>query len=58
MALGKSWDSDSDKPFFHVMPRDGWLNGEASEGSMRQKNVWCWSCMPHSLEGIALLTAS
>jgi len=27
MALGKSRDKDSDKPFFHVMPRDGWLNG-------------------------------
>ena len=25
--IGKSWDMDSDKPFFHVMPRDGWLNG-------------------------------
>jgi hypothetical protein len=27
MALGKSMDKDSDKPFYHVMPRDGWLNG-------------------------------
>jgi hypothetical protein len=25
-ALGKSWQLDPDKPWFHVMPRDGWLN--------------------------------
>lgn len=26
--IGKSWDMDTDKPYFHVMPRDGWLNGK------------------------------
>ena len=40
MGLGKSWDSDNDKPSFHVMPRDGWLNGEASGSSMRHIDVW------------------
>ena len=25
-VLGTSWDQDSDKPWFHVMPRTGWLN--------------------------------
>eukprot|EP00884_Botryococcus_braunii_P020058 jgi/Botrbrau1/6736/Bobra.0324s0022.1 len=25
-ALGDSWDKDLDKPWFHVMPREGWLN--------------------------------
>lgn len=24
--LGESWDKDPDKPWFHVMPREGWLN--------------------------------
>ena len=24
--LGTSWDQDSNKPWFHVMPRTGWLN--------------------------------
>lgn len=24
--LGSSWLRDPDKPWFHVMPRDGWLN--------------------------------
>ena len=24
-AIGNSWKKDSDKPFYHVMPRDGWL---------------------------------
>ena len=24
--LGQSWQLDPDKPWFHVMPRDGWLN--------------------------------
>ncbi|KAK9839842.1 hypothetical protein WJX81_005428 [Elliptochloris bilobata] len=24
--LGRSWALDPDKPWFHVMPRDGWLN--------------------------------
>ncbi len=27
-GIGKSWDMDTDKPYFHVMPRDGWLNGD------------------------------
>lgn len=25
-ALGTSWHADPDKPWFHVMPREGWLN--------------------------------
>lgn len=26
-GIGPLWEKDSDKPIFHVMPRDGWLNG-------------------------------
>ena len=25
-ALGRAWQLDPDKPWFHVMPRNGWLN--------------------------------
>ena len=29
-GLGPSWVNDQDKPYYHVMPRDGWINGDAS----------------------------
>ena len=25
-SLGESWALDPDKPWYHVMPRTGWLN--------------------------------
>lgn len=25
-SLGDSWKSDPDKPWYHIMPRQGWLN--------------------------------
>jgi len=25
-GLGESWQLDADKPWYHVMPRSGWLN--------------------------------
>ena len=40
-TLGPSWVNDDDKPFFHVMPRDGWLNGELVIPGLPEQVVNC-----------------
>ena len=40
--IGISWKQDSDKPLYHVMPRDGWLYVLRMPFNGEQCSFSCW----------------